>query len=101
MLWEDLREEIKASGEKIILRKRNARIDDEDIGLLIVTGKKVYVVEAKIKPKHEDIGRLLAKADVVRKHYRGKEIITILTGSMIGSEIEEYAKMKGVKIYRY
>jgi hypothetical protein len=100
-LWEDLREEIKASGEKVVMRKRNARIDDEDIDLLIVTDKKVYVVEVKIKPKHGDVGRLLAKADLVRKHYRDKKVVTILTGTMIDSEVEEYAREKGVRVYSY
>ncbi len=100
-LWEDLREEIRGRGEKILYRKRNARVDDEDIDLLMVTDKRVYVVEVKVKPKHEDEGRLLAKADVVKKHYKDKEVVAILAGSMIGREIEEYANEKNVLVYSY
>jgi len=101
VLWEDLGEEISRKGEKIELRRRNVRIDDEDIDLLIITDKSVYVVEVKVKPKHEDVGRILAKSDVVAKHYKDKEIIPVLAGTMIGKEIEEYAQQKNVKIYNY
>jgi len=101
VLWEDLREELRERGEEIALRRRNARVDDEDIDLLIVTDKRVYVVEAKVKPRYEDVGRLLAKVDVVKKHYRDKEVIAILTGAMIGRGVEEYAREKNVKVYNY
>ena len=100
-LWDDLREEIQGKKEKILLRKRNVRVDEEDIDMLIVTDRTVYVVEIKVKPKHEDVGRLIAKADVVRKHYKDKNIVPILAGSMIGREVEEYALQKGAKVYSY
>ncbi len=100
-LWDDLKEEIVLRGEKLVFRKRNARVDDEDIDYLIVTDRAVYVVEVKVKPKHEDVGRLLAKVDVVRKHYRDKNVVAILAGAIIGREVEEYAVQKGVKVYNY
>lgn len=100
-LWDDLREEIQGKGEKLIMRKRNARVDEEDIDLFVVTDKSVYVIEVKVKPKHEDVGRLIAKADVLRKYYKDKSIIPILVGTMIGREVEEYAQQKGVKVYNY
>ncbi|OYT56887.1 MAG: hypothetical protein B6U76_02515 [Desulfurococcales archaeon ex4484_217_2] len=100
-LWDDLKDELKEKGEKIVLKRRNARVNGEDIDMLVVTDRKVYVVEAKVKPKHEDVGRLLAKADVVKKHYKDKEVVAILTGTIIGREIEEYAKEKKVKVYSY
>ena len=100
-LWDDLREEIQGKKEKILLRNRNVRVDEEDIDMLIVTDRTVYVVEIKVKPKHEDVGRLIAKADVVRKHYKDKNIVPILAGSMIGREVEEYALQKGAKVYSY
>jgi len=93
-LWDDLKDELKGKKERIVLKRRNARVNGEDIDLLIITDKKVYVVEAKVKPKHEDVGRLLAKVDVVKKHYKDKEVIAILTGTLIGREVEEYAKEK-------
>ncbi len=99
-LWEDLREEIKLNNEKVILRERNARINEEDIDYLIVTDKKVYVVEVKTKPKHQDIGNLIVKADLASKHYPDKQVIPILAGSMIGREIEEYAKEKKIRVYK-
>jgi len=100
-LWDDLREEIQRAGERVVLKKRNALVGEEEIDLLIVTDKRVYVVEVKVKPKHEDVGRLVAKADVVRKHYPDREVVAILTGAMIGREIEEYAREKNILVYQY
>ncbi len=100
-LLDDLREEFRERGEKIVSKKRNARIDNVDIDLLIVTDKRVYVVEAKVKPKHEDIGALLVKADLVKKHYRDREIMPILAGALISREVENYAVEKNIKVYSY
>jgi len=100
-LLDDLMSRFKLNGEEILFKKRNVRIDEEDIDLLIETNKMIYIVEVKVKPKHEDVGRLLAKGDVVKKHYIGKEIKLILTGALIGDKIEEYAKSKGVEVYNY
>ncbi len=83
------------------MKKRNVRVDEEDIDMLIVTDKSVYVVEVKVKPKQVDVGRFLAKTDIVRKHYKDKNIVPILAGSMIGREVEEYALQRGVKVYSY
>ncbi len=100
-LWDDLSEEIGEKGEKIIFRRRNYRINESDIDLFIETDKTVYVVEVKVKPKHEDIGRLMAKADLVKKYYPGKKVEVILAGTLIGGEIEEYAREKNIKVYVY
>lgn len=99
--WDDLREELRASGERVLLRRRNARVDGVDVDLLVVTDKRVYVVEVKVKPRIEDVGALLAKTDVVKRYYPDKEIVPILAGTMIGREVEDYANMKGVKVYAY
>ncbi len=98
---DDLKEEIKIEGDEIVSRRRNLRIDGEEIDLLIETKKRVYVVEVKVKPKRSDIGELIAKADLVRSKYGGKIIIPLLAGSLISHEIEKYAEEKGVKISHY
>jgi len=100
-LWEDLKEEIQGSGEKILLKRRNARVDGEEVDLLVVTDRRVYIVEAKTKPRHRDLRRLLAKAEAARRLYEGKEVVPVLVGSMIGGEVEEYALEKGVRVYQY
>ncbi len=99
--WEDIRDEVLASGDKVIMRRRNARVNGEDIDLLIVTERRVYVVEVKLRPKHSDVGELIAKADVVSKVYSGKEVVKVLAGALIGKEIEEYALSKGVQVLTY
>ena len=98
---DDLKEEIKIGGDEIVSRRRNLRIDGEEIDLLVETKEKVYVVEVKVKPKRSDIGELIAKADLVRSRYEGKVIIPLLAGSLISHEIEKYAEEKGVKVYYY
>ncbi|ABP51246.1 hypothetical protein [Pyrobaculum arsenaticum] len=99
-VWEDLKEEIKARGELVIRRVRNAKVDNVDVDLLVETDRRVYVVEVKIRPRVEDVGALLAKAEVV-KAALGKEAVPILTGTWIGDDVEKYARGKGVMIYSY
>ena len=100
-ILEDLRARASARGEKIIGWERNARVDESDIDLLIETDKSVYVVEVKVKPKHEDVGGLLAKLDVVKKKYPGKNVVGVLAGAMIGREVKEYALRKNILVYAY
>ena len=100
-VWEELREEIRDRGERLLQRRRNARLDGEDIDLLVVTDKTVYIVEVKVKPRHRDVAALLAKAELASKRYPDKRVVPVLAGAMIGSEIEEYALQKGVKVYTY
>jgi len=99
--WEDIRLEVESSGERLVSRVRNARVDGEDIDLLIVTDKSLYVVEVKVKPKQHDVGALLAKAEVAAKHYPGKRVVPVLAGALIGREVEDYARGKGVLVYTY
>ncbi|MEM1897152.1 MAG: hypothetical protein QXD93_05605 [Ignisphaera sp.] len=100
-VYEDLAKELYHKGEHILKRVRNARLDDVDIDLLIETNRSVYVVEVKVKPRHGDIGILLSKIDLVKKHYIEKEVIGILAGVWIGKEVENYAKEKGIMVYIY
>ena len=99
-VWDDLKEEIKVRGEAVIRRVRNAKVDNVDVDLLVETDRRVYIVEVKIRPRIEDVGALLAKADVV-KAALGKETVPILTGTWIGDDVEKYARGKGVLIYSY
>ena len=100
-ILDDLRARTSARGEKIIGWERNARVDESDIDLLVETDKSVYVVEVKVKPKHEDVGGLLAKLDVVKKKYPGKNVVGVLAGAMIGREVKEYALRKNILVYAY
>ena len=93
--------ECMAMGEKVVSWQRNARVDNEEVDLLVVTEKRVFVVEVKVKPKHSDVGKLLAKAEVAKNVFRDKEIVPILTGARIGSEVASYAMGKGVRVYSW
>ncbi|AFA38117.1 paREP7 [Pyrobaculum oguniense TE7] len=97
-VWEDLREEIKARGELVIRRVRSAKVENIDVDLLVETDRRVYVVE--VRPRVEDVGALLAKAEVVRGAL-SKEVVPVLTGTWIGDDVEKYARGKGVLIYSY
>jgi chromosome segregation ATPase len=100
-LWEDIRVEIRERGERVLVRRRNARVDGEDIDLLVVTDASVYVVEVKVKPKKADVGALLAKAEIARRRYPGRRVVAVLAGSLVGDDVEEYASEKGVLVYTY
>jgi len=102
MVLEDLREEVREAGERILYRQRNARLDGEDIDLLLATDRTVYVVEVKLKPRIGDVGALLAKAELAAKHYPGRQIVPVLAGAMIGAEVAAYAaRKKEVRVYTY
>lgn len=79
-------------------RVRNAKVVNVDVGLLVETDRRVYVVEVKVKPEIEDVGALLAKSEVVRGAL-GREAVPILTATWIGDDVEKYARGKGVLIY--
>jgi len=99
-LWEDLREELRSRGENVILRRRNLRINGYDIDLFVESDKKIYIVEVKIKPSKKHVNKLLKMAKIVEERFK-KPAILILTGAMIGDDVERYAENKNVKIYRY
>jgi len=101
MLWSDLASELASRGEVVVEKKRNARVDDRDVDLLVVTDKRVYVVEVEIKPVHKDVDELVEKARIAEKLYPGKEVVPILAGAWIGVEVEEYGKRKGVIVRSY
>ncbi len=88
-------------GDRVVSWQRNARVDNEDIDLLVITEKRVYVVEVKVRPKHSDVGKLLAKAEIVKSRFLDKEVVPILTGTRIGSEVLSYALGKGVRVYSW
>jgi len=97
-VWEELREEIRGRGEAVLRRERNVDLDGVD--LLVETDRHVYVVEVKTRPKIADVGALLVKCDVAQQKL-GKPAIPVLTGVMIGREVETYARGKGVRIVKF
>jgi len=88
-VWEELREQVRGRGETVLRRERNVDLDGVD--LLVETDRHVYVVEVKTRPKIADVGALLAKCDVVQQKL-GKPAIPVLTGAIIGRELETYAR---------
>ncbi|MEZ0290119.1 MAG: hypothetical protein ABWJ42_03390, partial [Sulfolobales archaeon] len=100
-VYEDLLHEFSVRDEKILRRIRNHRIDDLDIDMFIETDRSVYVIEVKVRPRHADVGSLVAKIDVVKTKYPDKSIVGIIAATLVGREVEEYARQKGVLIYRY
>ena len=91
-------EEIRGRGEAVLRRERNVDLDGVD--LLVETDRHVYVVEVKTRPKIADVGALLAKCDVAQQKL-GKPAIPVLTGVIIGREVETYARGKGVTIMKF
>jgi len=67
----------------------------------VVTGKRVYVTKAGVKPDHRDVDELVEKARIAKKLYPGKEVTPILADTWIGVEVKEYGKQKGVTLRSY
>ncbi len=99
-VWEDIRDAVLASGETVVRRMRNADFDGVDIDLLVETENRAFVVEVKTKPRVDDVGTLLVKAEIVREKL-GKPVVPVLTGALIGKEVEAFARGKGVLVYSY
>ncbi|MCE4611686.1 MAG: hypothetical protein F7B17_06940 [Desulfurococcales archaeon] len=103
MLSRVIVEELESLGYTVKISRRNHKVNDEDIDLLVVAErdgrKEHFIVEVKVKPSHTDIGTLLAKTDLyeLRTGVRPKPI---LAGVWIGIEVEAYAKTKGVVAFK-
>ena len=95
--------ELERLGYNIIQWRRNYRVDDDGIDLIVVAEKngveEHFVVEAKVKPRHSDVGGLLAKADLYEAKL-GIKPRPVLAGTWIGREVEAYAKSRGVAVFR-
>jgi len=98
-----VREELEAEGYVIRSVIRNYRINNEDIDVLVhaeKSGKEMLIaVEIKIKPKHSDVGSLIAKKELIEAK-KGTRVIPVLAGVWVGSEVESYAKSKGVRVLK-
>jgi len=99
-VWEDIRAEITSEGGRVIRRERDARINDIRVDFLVETLRKVYIVDVRIEPKISDVGELLAKTSILSRKYPGKLIIPILAGAVIEENIENYAKSRGIRVYK-
>lgn len=97
---EDIKETAKSRGESILEIRRNHVLDGEEVDLLIITDKAVYVVEVKIQPNHHDINDLIRKAEIIKSMLR-KSVQPVLACTWVGRETEDYAKNKKVEILKY
>ncbi len=99
-IWEELRLEVLSESGRVVRKERNARIEDTEVDFLIETLRKVYVVDIRVKPKIDDISKLLVKADILSNKYIGKLIIPVLAGTVIEDNVKDYAKSRGVRVYK-
>ena len=99
-VYEEVERFARESGEKIIVRRRNVRINGAEIDMLIETDKTVYIIEVKTKPRQRHVDELLNKIELVQKAFT-KPVKPILAGVYIGDEVEAYAKSKHVDVIGY
>jgi hypothetical protein len=99
-VYDDLREEIALSSEKIVSIKRSALVNNVEIDLLVETDKSVYVVEVKVKPRQRDVDELVKKAEEVQKVFR-KLVKLVLAGARVGREVVAYARSRNANVYTY
>ena len=99
-VYDEVERIARESGERIIARRRNAKINGTEVDMLIETDKTVYIIEVKTKPRQRHVDELLNKVELVQKAFT-KPVKPILAGVYIGEEVEAYAKSKHVEVIRY
>ena len=99
-VYEDFKIEMARTGEMIISRERNFKIDRYVIDLVIETTKTVYIIDIESAPRRRHIDKLLMKAELAQRIF-AKPVKPIMVGVRVSSDVEEYAKSKGVEILKY
>ena len=98
--WEYLKEELDERGERVLRKRRNAVIGGVEIDLLVETDKALYAVEVKVQPNHHDVREVASKAAELKSKL-GKEVVPVLAGTWVGSELRQLAERYGVRIVEY
>ena len=98
--WEYLKEELDERGERVLRKRRNAVIEGIEIDLLVETDKALYAVEVKVQPNHRDVREVASKAEELKSKL-GKEVVPVLAGTWVGSELRQLADRYGVRIVEY
>jgi hypothetical protein len=99
-VYEDFKIEMARTGEMIISRERNFKIDRYVIDLVIETTKTIYIIDIESAPRRRHIDKLLMKAELAQRIF-AKPVKPIMVGVRVSSDVEEYAKSKGVEILKY
>jgi ribosomal protein S1 len=99
-VYDEVERIARESGERIIARRRNAKINGTEVDMLIETDKTIYIIEAETKPRQRHVDELLNKVELVQKAFT-KPVKPILAGVYIGEEVEAYAKSKHVEVISY
>jgi len=99
-VYEDFEKNAAETGEVIVSRKRSFRVNGHVIDLVIETTKAVYVIDIEAAPKRRHVDKLLIKAKLIQRIF-AKPVKPILVGVRVSSNVEEYAKSRGVEILKY
>jgi hypothetical protein len=99
-VYEDFEKNAAETGEVIVSRKRSFRVNGHVIDLVIETTKAVYVIDIEAAPKRRHVDKLLIKARLIQRIH-SKPVKPILVGVRVSSNVEEYAKSRGVEILKY
>ena len=96
-------DDLRRQGYEVKEWERNYRLDDEDVDLLVVAERdgreEHFLVEVKVRPRHSDVGGLLAKAEFYEAR-RGVRPTPVLAGVWVGGEVEAYARKRGVMVVK-
>lgn len=60
----------------------------------------MFVVSIKVKPRHRDVSEVLGAADLYGSRHDVR-VKPMLAGVWVGSEVEAYARRKGVIVVRF
>jgi len=100
VVWEYLRDELGERGEKVLRKRRNAVVEGIEVDMLVETDRTYYAVEVKVQPSHHDVREVASKAAELKRKL-GKEVVPVLAGTWVGSELRQLADRYGVRIVEY
>jgi len=99
-VYEDFVSNATRTGEAVISRRRNFKVDGHVIDLVIETARAVYIIDIESAPRRRHVDKLLIGAGLAQKIF-AKPVKPILVGVRVSSAVEEYARSKGVEILKY
>ncbi len=99
---DDLLNEIKARGEKVLAIKRMYVIDDYEVDLYIETDKSIYVAEVKTRPSLNDVERLARiKEYLAEKTSKNVKLLLVSLKNKTTVDIVSKCREKGIELILY
>ncbi len=99
---DDLLDEIRLSGEKLVYIKRMHLLNSYEVDLYIETDKTIYIVEVKTRPSIEDAGKLLRIKEYLKdKTSKHVKLILATLKAKTTMDVLSEARKAGIELIAY